>query len=228
MQKQHSDEPALGGSGWWDIHTHRRDTDWRYAIFDSCAAAFVFPEGERKPCYLSAGIHPCSLTETNIPEQWEKLMATLQDERVVAVGEAGLDKRACLPFDRQCSLFRQVIALADERNLPLLIHVVKASDEIIRLKKALRPRNPWIIHGFRGRRELAQAYLRQGIYLSYGEKYQEASLCATPLDSLFIETDESGTEVRELYKRMAKILSISDETLQEKIRQNVDRLFLRR
>ena len=57
-------------------------------------------------------------------------------------------------------------------------------------KRDLRPSNPWIIHGFRGKAALAEEYLKHGFYLSFGEKYQEAALCRVPADRLFIETDE--------------------------------------
>lgn len=249
--------PAGGGvpdgAGWWDVHTHRRAADWRYAILNCPPGEILLPcaspssSGRQPvhglsdasgaecswnglsgpPLYLSAGIHPWYLTEDNFPLLWEWLLGATRDKRVVAIGEAGLDKKTNVSFDLQCVAFRRVVALADELNLPLLIHAVKTADEIIRMKKDLRPRNPWIIHGFRGRKELAQAYLRQGIYLSYGEKYQEEALRATPLDSLFIETDESETGVCELYGRAAKVLEITEEKLRERIEQNINKLFFR-
>lgn len=218
-------EEVSDNFGCWDIHTHRRVADWQHAILNCQPDSLEELYGE--PLYLSVGIHPWYLTEDNILLLWENLLEAVRDKRVVAIGEAGLDKKTNVSFDLQCVVFHRVIALADELNLPLLIHNVKASNEIIRMKKELQPCNPWIVHGFRGRKELAQAYLRQGIYLSYGEKYQEEALRVTPLDSLFIETDESETGVCELYGKAAKVLEIPERKLREKIEQNVNKLFFR-
>lgn len=49
----------------------------------------------------------------------------------------------------------------------------------------MKPSNPWIIHGFRGKKELALQYIREGIYVSLGEKYQEEVLWGIPLEYLF-------------------------------------------
>lgn len=194
----------------------------------SMSSSIASPEQPvSSPLYLSVGIHPWYLTEENFSVQWDALLAALHDKRVVAIGEAGLDKHAAVSFDWQCAVFRKVIALADEQNLPLIIHAVKASNEIVCLKKELNPRNPWIIHGFRGKKELAQTYLRQGIYLSFGEKYQEEALRATPLERLLLETDESPVDIRLLYDRAAKILEIPEADLRKKVAENINKLFFR-
>lgn len=55
-----------------------------------------------------------------------------------------------------------------EAGKPLVIHLVKAVDELLKVKRDLRPSNPWIIHGFRGKAALAEEYLKHGFYLSFG------------------------------------------------------------
>ena len=45
--------------------------------------------------------------------------------------------------------------------------------ELLKLKQQIKPANPWIIHGFRGKAALAEECLRHGFYLSFGEKYQD-------------------------------------------------------
>ena len=224
-----TDNEASDISGCWNIHTHRRKGDMRHAIW-SCGwmeESILSECSDKAPFYISVGIHPLYLTEENFPAQWQWLLRSVHDKRVLAIGEAGLDKAVKVPFDLQVSVFRQVAGLADELRLPLVIHAVKASNEIIRLKKEMNPHNPWIIHGFRGKTELAQTYLQHDIYLSFGEKYQEESLCITPLDHLFLETDESETDICELCRRTAKIRKIPEEELREKIRQNINKLFFR-
>ena len=58
--------------------------------------------------------------------------------------------------------------LAEEVGKPLVIHLVKAVDELLKVKRDLRPSNPWIIHGFRGKAALAEEYLKHGFYLHSG------------------------------------------------------------
>ncbi len=73
---------------------------------------------------------------------------------VIALGEAGLDKRCDTPFDLQVEAFQAIALLASRHRLPLLIHAVKSSEKLIALKKRMKPENAWIIHGFRGKKEL--------------------------------------------------------------------------
>ena len=91
----------------------------------------------------------------------------------LAVGEAGLDKLADAPMDLQVEVFRCQACLAEAVGKPLVLHLVKAVDELLKVKRDLRPSKPWIIHGFRGKAALAEEYLKHGFYLSFGEKYQE-------------------------------------------------------
>ena len=83
-----------------------------------------------------------------------------------------------------------------ELDKPLVIHLVKAMSELLKLKQQIKPANPWIIHGFRGKAALAEECLRHGFYLSFGEKYQEEALRITPAGRLFLETDESPCRLR--------------------------------
>jgi TatD DNase family protein len=74
----------------------------------------------------------------------------------------------------------------------MLLHVVKAYPEIIALKRELRPTMPWIIHGFRGKPQLASELLSHGFYLSVGEKYNRDAVTVIPSDRLLVESDESA------------------------------------
>lgn len=147
--------------------------------------------------------------------------------QVLAVGEAGLDKLADAPMDLQVEVFRCQACLAEEVGKPLVIHLVKAVDELLKVKRDLRPSNPWIIHGFRGKAALAEEYLKHGFYLSFGEKYREVALCRVPADRLFIETDESEVSIGELYARAAEVRGISPEELGETLRRNVCKVFFK-
>lgn len=90
----------------------------------------------------------------------------------------------------QTALLRYHYELSETLGKPLILHIVKSFPEIIALKKQWKPAQPWIIHGFRGKPQLASELLAHGFHLSYGKKYNPASLALTPASRLLRETDE--------------------------------------
>lgn len=207
----------------FDIHTHH------VPLKPSQAIQNCFPE-VFSPCddsFYSVGLHPWYLKKETFEQQWESLLDAIRCPQVVAIGEAGLDRLADTPFDLQMEMFERQIKLCEERDFPLVIHAVRAVDEMLRLKKEYRPRVPWIIHGFRGKKEQALQYLRQGFYLSFGEKFQEDALRATPTDRMFLETDESSLGIERIYDRVAAVLGISSEELTGRVQRNIEAVFTR-
>ena len=145
--------------------------------------------------YYSVGIHPWNAgcyTKRDV----DSLNRLARDHRVVAVGETGLDSvhvayelvshgttrevvQALPDIERQLELLMLHIRLSEEVGKPLLLHVVKRYPEILKLRIDLKPRQTWIIHGFRGRPGLAKDLLKWGFYLSYGEMFNPLSVEAT-------------------------------------------------
>ena len=139
-----------------DIHTHRIPEQPLNAIWN------CMPKDEsllHRVDYCSVGIHPWYVTEANLSEQkrWVEEVV-LNTPSVVAIGEAGLDKATDVPWELQLNAFEWQIEWADRLGLPLILHVVKAHNEVMEMKKKYRPRNRWIVHGFRGKRQLAEQY----------------------------------------------------------------------
>ena len=182
---------------------------------------------DNRSFYASVGIHPWTLTEENADIQWEALRESIKNKRIIAIGECGLDKLKGPSMELQTAVFKQEAALAESSSLPLIIHCVKAFNELIQLKKAISPRQPWIIHGFRGKLPLALDCIRHGFYLSIGSHFQETTLKAIPLDRLFIETDESKESIGSIYQRIAEIKGISQQELLEAINKNVREVFFK-
>lgn len=206
-----------------DIHTHHLPTQPGAAIVNCFPETFSPREGG----WYSVGMHPWHVTRMPDEEQlsaWKELTCHPQ---VLAVGEAGLDKSADAPLALQQEVFIRQARLAEEAGKPLIIHAVKATDELLQAKRTLHPSVPWLIHGFRGKATLAAVYLKHGFHLSFGEKYQEEALRIVPADRLFIETDESAVPVEQLYARAAEVRGVSLAGLTETVRQNVLRLFFK-
>lgn len=186
----------------------------------------LFPS-DKLPVYTSIGIHPWFLTEENAESQWKALQKQVSHPSVLAIGEGGLDKLKGPNMELQVKILKQQVALSEEKSLPLIIHCVKAFNELIQLKKELRPHQPWIIHGFRGKEALAIDCIRHGFYLSYGEHFQENALKATPQEKLFIETDESEVPVQEIYQSIALVHGIGLQELMESVKKNVKEVFFK-
>ena len=207
----------------FNIHTH-------VSVHPESEILSLAPEElstDNRSFYASVGIHPWTLTEKNANIQWKALYESIKDKRIVAIGECGLDKLKGPSMELQTAVFKQEAALAESSSLPLIIHCVKAFNELIQLKKAISPRQPWIIHGFRGKLPLALDCIRHGFYLSIGSHFQENTLKAIPLDRLFIETDESEESIESIYQRIAEIKGISQQELLEAINKNVREVFFK-
>ena len=207
-----------------NIHTHRLSDNPSNELL-SCTYRDVTEPPFQQAVHLSVGIHPWYITEDDYALQREWVVDMLHDSRVIALGEGGLDKLCATPMDLQERAFRWLIELSEENHLPLIIHCVKCAAELIQLKKEYRPHTPWILHGFRGKPQQAQDYLRHGFYLSYGERYAEEALRQTPLDYLFIETDESQVGIDILYKQAAEHKQISLKTLEDSVLENINHVF---
>ena len=182
---------------------------------------------DNRSFYASVGIHPWTLTEENVDIQWEALRESIKDKRIIAIGECGLDKLKGPSMELQTAVFKQEAALAEDSSLPLIIHCVKAFNELIQLKKEISPCQPWIIHGFRGKLPLALDCIRHGFYLSIGSHFQENTLKAIPLDRLFIETDESEESIGSIYQRIAETKGIALQELIEAINKNLREVFFK-
>ena len=179
--------------------------------------------------WISAGIHPWYLSPSTLNEQldWLESVITI-DRRVLAIGEAGLDRLCQTPFKLQLKAFRIIIELSEKHRLPLIIHAVKTFNEIMALKKEIRPFQPWIIHGFRGKKELAGSLLRQDFHLSVGEKFNTEAVKTIPSEHLLAETDESLTDISVIIGRLAEIRGENVDSLRTRLCLNAERLFFHR
>lgn len=170
-------------SSFADIHTHRADAG-------DDAVISVEPGLQMRPDrWYSVGIHPWSTAE----DIGEDMLNLLEDEaradNVVAIGECGLDALRGGSLERQEEIFKRHVSVSEELGKPLIVHCVKAYDRLIALRKQLKPRQRWIIHGFRGKPQLASDLLRHGFDLSFGEKYNPDTYAAVPAGRRFRETD---------------------------------------
>lgn len=170
----------------------------------------------------TVGIHP-----------WQTEGAILPSEEAVvvadAVGEIGLDKVCGVDFKQQERLFTAQLDLAEQHQKPIVLHVVRAFEEVMRHVKG-KQFPAVIFHGFIGSKEQAERALQRGYYLSFGmrslasRKTTEA-LRIVPLDRLFVETDEAQTPIEECYVQVATQRGVTIEALQQATQANFRRIF---
>lgn len=205
-----------------DVHTHNIKNS-------QTAILSVETTHSQLLCYphISVGIHPWYLTPDNVEEQIRWLVKVLTLPQVVAIGEVGLDKLAFCSWELQLKAFEFIIDLAEEKQKPLIIHNVKSTEVLFGLHKKHKVTQPWIIHGFRGKKELALQCIDKGFYLSFGEKFNADALCAVPMRRLLIETDESQYSVESIYQRCANMKGVGEHELKKQVVQNIETLFFK-
>lgn len=150
-------------------------------------------------CSYALGIHPWYCDEqwpSDIVQLEQLLIKNKQDKRLVAIGECGLDGGYRDTWDMQIHCFEAQLSLAQRFDLPVIIHSVKAHNEVLHLLKRYPLNKAGVIHGFYGSTQLAQQYLDCGMKLGIGHlllnktaKKLRESIVNLPLASLVVETD---------------------------------------
>lgn len=166
-----------------DIHTHTGPLRPDAVLCIDPTVTATLPEGEG---LLSVGVHPWNADKADA-SVWQRLEAWAKDARVVAIGEIGLDRLRGPEMSIQLATFRKQTQLADTLCLPVIIHCVRAYDILLGTKPP--ETSQWIIHGFRGKPELARQLLAAGYDLSFGNLFNQATFDATPPHRRYHETD---------------------------------------
>lgn len=179
-----------------DIHTHD-PARYRQAIVNIAPGDTMHPDG-----HYSAGLHPWDSDLPDVDSRLDAIEALAGDQRIVMIGECGLDTHRGAPLPRQLGLLIPQAAIAQAAGKPLLLHIVGAFNEIVQLRRQLRPTVPWIIHGFRGKPQLAAQLLRHGFDLSLGEHFNPLTATLIPADRLYTETDTSTLPIAEIRRRI--------------------------
>lgn len=200
-----------------DIHTHNAtgydDIIYNVRMNDEPLA---LPHGPN--VFFSVGVHPWDAHLAK-PAWFSNLEFLLSFKQVAAIGECGFDKNSEGGFAQQLSVFEQQVAFSESYKKILIIHCVGYFNELMEIKKAMNPSQQWVIHGFRGKPQLAKQLLDAGFLLSFGEKFNPESLSVVPVDQLLIETDESNIPLMDLYGIIAgfKSCPVDDLTAGQKL-----------
>ncbi|WP_348936422.1 TatD family hydrolase [Bacillus sp. BS1807G30] len=196
--------------------------------------------------YAAIGWHPVDAIDmTDEDLAWIKELS--QHEKVVAIGEMGLDYYwDKSPKDVQKEVFRRQIALAKEVNLPIIIHNRDATEDVVTiLKEEGAAEVGGIMHCFTGSLEIAKACMEMNFYISFGgpvtfknAKKPKEVVKDIPSDRLLIETDcpyltpapfrgkrNEPSYVKYIAEQIAELREISFEELAALTTENAKKVF---
>lgn len=185
---------------------------------------------EGQEVFYSVGVHPMKLAGLG-----ENVFTGIEDttrmEKVIAIGECGLDRRSPICMETQEEILEVQVRLAEELCKPLIIHCVKAYSELIAVKKRTKSSQPWIIHGYNNNEQILRQLLDHGFYISMGAALLNSRsnafrlLRMIPMERLFLENDDKKVEISVIYEMASTILEVDVEMLKEIIRNNYNKVF---
>ena len=195
--------------------------------------------------YAAVGYHPENCAPYT-PEDLDIIRDLTRDPKVVAIGEIGLDYywEENPPREHQQKVFRDQMALAEELNLPVIVHDREAHADSLAIVKEF-PQVRGVFHCYSGSAEMAKELVKLGWMISFtgvltyknARKAVEAAQ-AVPLERIMIETDspymapvphrgkrnDSGY-VRHVCEKLAEIKGISYEECARITLENGKRFF---
>jgi TatD DNase family protein len=213
----------MASAGYIDIHTHKKAIAEHISI---CSLHSDFTRA-RSGILCSIGLHPWYISAQALGSEFEQLQQFSALYNVMAIGECGLDKVCETDWDMQVRAFKMQIELANNVNKPLIIHCVRAYEEVLKILKDAKVSVPVIFHGFNKKWQLAEQILKQEYYLSFGITQIEEVLINIPADKYFLETDSSGSDIKDIYQSVATIRKTSLDTLILQLQKNFETVFKR-
>ena len=204
----------------YDIHTHHHPITPGEAIVQLTPNAF-----RPKPThYYSVGLHPW-----DIRPDWRLQMAKLAvmalHAHVLMIGETGLDKKnGTAPMEQQIAVFREHIRLSELIRKPLIVHCVKAFDELLAIHKESKATQPWVIHGFRGGIKQWEQLTHAGLHISIGRHHHAELLKALAPHQLLLESDDFDN-LSAIYDLASECTGITVDDLKHYVATNIHHLF---
>jgi len=214
-----------------DIHVHGGSPASGIFILESLMA-----HEEKLPVDVSGvaytyGIHPWFLNEENHKRLISCVENAVIQAEIIAIGEAGFDRLRGPSPELQRRVFEEQIIISEKILKPVVIHCVRAWDELLAVHKKLRPKMPWLIHGFRGNVELADQLLTKGMFLSFWFEFvlrpeSRNLLRHLPADRIFLETDGADVDIRSIYNKVSTDLDMSVDELKSIILKNFNKCLI--
>lgn len=181
--------------------------------------------------YYSYGLHPWYINEETIDEDLKKLRVKGTEKNCLAIGECGLDKLSKVDFDKQLFVFKEQIKLANDIKKPLIIHCVKAFNELINCLNLNNNEVPVIIHGYNNNENIARVLKDYGCFFSFGKALLGYDSNASKViknigkNYIFLETDDAELSIKYVYAKASELLGVNLEIVQEQVSENFESVF---
>lgn len=194
--------------------------------------------------YGALGIHPETVDDYSL-DDIEFIKNNLSNEKIVAIGEIGLDYHYTKENkDKQIKLLEMQLSLAEEYNLPVIIHSRDATEDTINTLKKFNCRGT--IHSFSGSLETAKIYIKMGYLLgvngviTFKNCNIKDVIKEVGLDNIVLETDSPyltpvpyrGTQnnpshILDIAKFVSELYNVSLEELSYRTNENIKRMYER-
>ncbi len=192
----------------------------------------------------AVGYHPHEASEYT-PEAREEIKKLASLDKVVAIGEMGLDYHYDFsPRDVQKQVFSDQLDLAEELNMPVIIHDREAHGDVMDILSTHK-NSFGVFHSYSGSGEMAKQVVNMGFYVSYSGPLTftnavnlRESVKYVPLDRLLIETDapyltpvpyrgkrNNSSKMYETLKKLAELKNIPVDELAKITSDNAKRIF---
>lgn len=216
---------SLGLTGFVTVNTNLADASKNVTLAENLGG------------WCSLGLHP-KFAHGSVSEALDKLQDFASSKVVRAIGECGFDRRSVLDKKTQRDLFEGQLKIAQKLNKPVVLHLTCNYFEAVTLLKEFKVTA--MVHFVSGSSEVIQSYIKEGFYLSFcatGRITQalEHAFSVCPVDKILIESDfDNVKEDQSLYdlkkhylllEKIAKVRSISVQSLENRIEENFDTLF---
>ncbi|SED13178.1 TatD DNase family protein [Tenacibaculum sp. MAR_2009_124] len=210
----------------FDVHTHNLEPQKSVLSIIN-----QYPNDPFTDSFFSVGIHPWYISEKKLESEFDLLEKKLVLKNCLALGECGLDKLSRTNYGIQINVFKRQIELSEKTKKPLIIHCVKAYNDIIVLRKQLKPQQPWILHGFNKSLQVAQDLLKNDICISLGSALltnRKLQTIVTEINSskILLETDNSKESITDIYNTFASIKNENIELVIKQINKNFNKIFI--
>lgn len=214
-----------------DFHTHKTKVESN--VFSICSHSVGNPRnyGEQ---FLSVGLHPWDISKVDVETAIAEVESLMDREGVIMVGECGLDHCHGVSMAVQQQVFERHVLLSEQYAKPLVIHCVRAFDELLALKKRHKPQQTWVVHGFANNISIARRLVSEGILLSFGQNLfnpngNSAKIIRQMTEiPFFLETDDCSISIVEVYARAAEVLQTEVQKLQNMMLHNMEEILNRR
>jgi len=211
-----------------NFHTHQNlETANEQAIYNVAIADIA--ELEQPPNnWVSVGIHPWHIDAQRHESQLRLVEKYSQDTRVLAIGECGLDRQTALPVAQQLVIFEAHVQLAEQLKKPVLVHCIRAFDELLAWKKRTKTSVPLVVHGFNSNLQIGQQLIKHGFWFSLGAALLRPQSNATsllktmPIEKFFLENDNHGIAIEAIYEATAQHVELTVDALKRQIWRNFE------